>query len=511
MSRKVRVRFAPSPTGPLHIGGVRTALFNYLFAKKHNGTFILRIEDTDRTRFVEGAEKYIRQALSWCGIKPDESTEKGGDFGPYRQSERKELYKKHALLLVREGKAYYAFDKADELDEMRKRLTEEGSSIRHYNAFTRDKMRNSFTMSEEEVQKRLDNGETYVIRFNMPTDREIVMTDIVRGTVKVNTKELDDKVLFKSDGLPTYHLANVTDDYHMKISHVIRGEEWLPSLPLHYLLYESLGWKDAMPEFAHLPLLMKPNGKGKLSKRDGEKMGFPVFPLEWKDPKSGETSAGFREDGYLPEAFLNLMALLGWNPGTDKEIFSLDELIENFDLNRVSKGGAKFSPDKAKWFNEEYLKKYNTSELARLYMPLFEERGMKVEKDYLIKVLEQMHERITLLPDLFEEADFFFKTPEEYNPKVVKKRWKENTPEHLKAIGEALEKLPEEQFNSENTGKTVKQYIQSNELGFGAILNPVRLVLTGTGGGPHLFDIMEMIGKKETLLRIEKGLNEISK
>ena len=510
MDKKIRVRFAPSPTGPLHIGGVRTALFNYLFAKKHKGTFILRIEDTDRTRFVEGAEKYINESLNWCGITPDEGVKQGGEYEPYRQSERKDLYKKYALQLVNEGKAYYAFDTAEELDAMRERLSEQGSSVRHYNAVTRGEMKNSFTLSEDELQKKLQSDEPYVIRFNMPAERTVEMTDIVRGTVKVNTKELDDKVLFKSDGLPTYHLANVTDDYHMKISHVIRGEEWLPSLPLHYLLYESLGWKDAMPEFAHLPLLLKPNGKGKLSKRDGEKMGFPVFPLEWKDPKSGETSAGFREDGYLPEAFLNLMALLGWNPGTDKEIFSLDELIENFDLNRVSKGGAKFSPDKAKWFNEEYLKKYNTSELAELYMPLFEKRGMKVEKDYLIKVLEQMHERITLLPDLFKEAEFFFKTPEEYNPKVVKKRWKADTPKHLEAMAEALSKISEDNFNSENTEKTVKQYIESNELGFGAILNPVRLVLTGTGGGPHLFDIMEMIGKKETLLRIEKGTEKLS-
>jgi glutamyl-tRNA synthetase len=510
MDKKVRVRFAPSPTGPLHIGGVRTALFNYIFAKHHGGDFLLRIEDTDQTRFTEGAESYINEALNWCGIIPDEGVKEGGKYGPYKQSERKKLYKTATQKLIDSGHAYYAFDTPEELDAMRERLTQAGSSVRHYNASTRGKMKNSFTLSEAETTERIASGEPYVVRFNIPESREIVMKDIVRGTVKVNTKELDDKVLFKSDGLPTYHLANVVDDHAMEISHVIRGEEWLPSLPLHFLLYESLGWKDEMPEFAHLPLLLKPNGKGKLSKRDGEKMGFPVFPLEWKDPKTDETSAGFREDGYLKEAFVNLIALLGWNPGGDKEMFSMQELIDVFDLNRVSKGGAKFSPDKAKWFNEEYLKKYDTDELADLYIPLLEEKGFSTDKSYLKKVLEQMRERITLLPDLFSEAEFFFKTPETYNPKVVKKRWKEDTPAHLKAIAEALEKLPKEQFNSENTEKTVKHYIESNELGFGAILNPLRLVLTGTGGGPHLFDIMDLIGKDETLLRIKKGTEVLS-
>lgn len=506
MSKKIRVRFAPSPTGPLHIGGLRTALFNYLFAKGQGGDFLLRIEDTDQTRFVKGAEEYINEALSWCGITPNEGVRQGGDYGPYRQSERRELYKKYALQLVANGKAYYAFDTPEELEAMRERLTQAGSSVRHYNYVTRGEMKNSFTLSKEDVQQRIDSGEAYVIRFNMPSERQVEMQDIVRGTVRVNTKELDDKVLFKSDGLPTYHLANVTDDYHMKISHVIRGEEWLPSLPLHFLLYEALGWKNDIPQFAHLPLLLKPNGKGKLSKRDGEKMGFPVFPLEWKDPKTGCISAGFREDGYLKEAFINLIALLGWNPGTDEELFSLEELTQKFDLNRVSKGGAKFSPDKAKWFNEQYLKSYNTSDLADLYMPLFADRGIETEKDYLIKVLELMRERISLLPDLFDEAEFFFKTPSEYNPKVVKKRWKADIPEHMNKIYEALETLDENAFDLANTEAAVKKYIEDNELSFGKILNPLRLLLTGTGGGPHLFDIMDMIGKEESLLRIKKGV-----
>ncbi|MEA2041765.1 MAG: glutamate--tRNA ligase [Bacteroidota bacterium] len=509
MKNKVRVRFAPSPTGPLHIGGVRTALFNYLFAKKHGGDFLLRIEDTDQTRFVQGAEEYINKSLAWCGMTPDEGVNEGGDYGPYKQSERKDLYQKYAKQLIENGHAYYAFDTAEELDAMRQRLTEAGSSVRQYNVLTRGEMKNSYTLSDEEVKQRIDSGKPYVIRFNIPADREVELKDIVRGTVRVNTKELDDKVLFKSDGLPTYHLANIVDDYLMEISHVIRGEEWLPSLPLHYLLYEALGWEDEMPEFAHLPLILKPNGKGKLSKRDGEKMGFPVFPLEWKDPETGDISAGFKEDGYLQEAFINLLALMGWSPGTDEELLSMDYLISSFELERVAKGGAKFSPDKAKWYNEQYLKNYNTTELAELYEPLLEERGIKVEDSYLTEVLEQMRERISFLPDLFTEAEFFFKTPEEYNPKVVKKRWKAGIPEHVQNVHDALQALDAEDFSTEKTEEAVKKYIQDNDLGFGKILNPIRLLLTGTGGGPHLFDIMAMIGKAETLLRLENGIKNI--
>ncbi len=509
MSRKIRVRFAPSPTGPLHIGGVRTALFNYLFAKKNKGDFILRIEDTDQTRYVNGAEEYINKSLAWCGITPDEGVEQGGNYAPYRQSERRELYKKYAMQLVEEGKAYYAFDTAEELDQMRQRLAEEKSSIRHYNFATRDKMKNSFTLSKEEVQKRLDEGQPYVIRFNMPNDRVVEMQDLIRGTVTTNTKELDDKVLFKSDGLPTYHLANIVDDYSMEITHVIRGEEWLPSLPLHYLLYEALGLKEKMPQFAHLPLILKPNGKGKLSKRDGEKMGFPVFPLKWENKDTGEVAAGFREDGYLKDAFINLIALLGWNPGTERELFNIEELIEEFDIKKVNKAGAKFSPDKAKWFNEQYIKSYDINDLAELYLPMFKERNIDTEKDYLIQVLELMRQRINLLPDLFKEADFFFKTPSEYNPKAVKKHWKTETPQHVTTISSLLQQIDDKDFNAKNTRAVIKQYIEENELSFGKILNPIRLLLTGTGGGPDLFDIMATIGKSETLLRIDA--NKISK
>ncbi len=510
MSKKIRVRFAPSPTGALHIGGVRTALFNYLFAKSQGGDFLLRIEDTDQTRYVPSAEEYINKSLEWCGITPDEGVRQGGDYGPYRQSERKEIYAKYARQLVADKKAYYAFDTAEELDEMRRNLEASGSSVRHYNFLTRGKMKNSFTLSEDEVQKRLAAGEPYVIRFNIPKDRIVEMHDIIRGTVKVNTNELDDKVLFKSDGFPTYHLANVTDDYSMKISHVIRGEEWLPSLPLHVLLYEALGWEKDMPQFAHLPLILKPNGKGKLSKRDGEKMGFPVYPLEWTEPGTNDTAAGFRDDGYLKEAFINLIALLGWSPGTNEEVFDMENLIKVFDIRKVNKSGAKFSPDKAKWFNEQYIRTYDIDALTELYLPLFEARNITVERSYLTKVLGLMRERISLLPDLFDEAGFFFKTPEEYNAKGVKKHWKVGISEHVLKITVLLKKINPEEFTAENIKETISTYIKSNELGFGKILNPIRLLITGTGGGPDLFEIIVTIGKDEAILRLEKGMAVLS-
>ncbi len=509
--KKVRVRFAPSPTGPLHIGGVRTALFNYLFAKKHGGDFILRIEDTDQSRFVEGAEEYIMESLDWCGLKVDEGVKQGGEFGPYRQSDRKGIYKKSADKLLESGNAYYAFDTPEELDEMRKRLEEKGSSVRQYNAATRGEMCNSFTLTEDELNEKIERGVPYVIRFNIPENEDVNMTDIIRGDITVNSSQLDDKVLFKSDGLPTYHLANIVDDYLMKISHVIRGEEWLPSLPLHVLLYKSFGWENEMPEFAHLPLLLKPNGKGKLSKRDGDKMGFPVFPLKWEDPKTKEISAGYREDGYLKEAFINLLALLGWNPGTEQEIFSIEELIAQFDLKKVSKGGAKFSPDKAKWFNQHYIKEMPDEDLAELFKPIIEAKGHKFDKEYTEKVAGFVKERTILLPDFWEQAAFFYETPTEYNAKAVKKRWKADTPDTMKSIHDILCNIPENKFTTENTEEQVKNFINSKELSFGKVLNPLRLLLTGTGGGPHLFDIVSAIGKVETLMRINKGIAEIIK
>ncbi|NPA67189.1 MAG: glutamate--tRNA ligase [Chlorobi bacterium] len=509
--RKVRVRFAPSPTGPLHIGGVRTALYNYLFAKKYNGDFILRIEDTDQTRYVEGAEDYIMQSLKWCGISVDEGINEGGKYGPYKQSERKDIYKKYIQILLDNGSAYYAFDTPEELDAMRKRLEEEKSSVRQYNRFTRGQMKNSFTLSEKEVSDKINAGEPYVIRFNIPENENITVKDIIRGEVNVNSSQLDDKVLFKSDGLPTYHLANIVDDYLMGITHVIRGEEWLPSLPLHVLLYKSFGWENNMPEFAHLPLLLKPDGKGKLSKRDGDRLGFPVFPLEWKDPETGEIASGYRENGYLPEAFINMLALLGWTPEDDNEILSVEQMIKEFDISKVHKAGARFSPEKAKWFNKQYIIKMPNDKLAALLLPEVEKKFPGTDILYIEKVAGMVKERMNFLSDFCDQASFFFETPESYNPKVVKKRWKEDTPETLSNIFNLLKDVPLHKFTSEYLENSVKAYIEKNELNFGKVLNPLRLVLTGTGGGPHLFDIMEAVGKEETLLRIEKGINEIKK
>ncbi len=511
MHKKVRVRFAPSPTGPLHIGGVRTALFNYLFAKKHNGDFLLRIEDTDQARYVSGAQEYIMNSLKWCGIKIDEGINEGGNFGPYKQSERKNIYKKHIQILLDNKSAYYAFDTPEELDFMRKKLENSGSSVRHYNFQTRKEMKNSFTLSEDEVKQKIKSGHPYVVRFNIPENEEITVKDIIRGEIKVNSSQLDDKVLFKSDGLPTYHLANIVDDYLMQISHVIRGEEWLPSLPLHVLLYRSFGWENKMPEFAHLPLLLKPSGKGKLSKRDGDQLGFPVFPLEWKDSETNEISAGYRESGYLPEAFINMLALLGWTPEGDREILSLEDMISEFDLNKVHKSGARFSPEKAKWFNQQYIINTPDEKLTDLLLPKVEKIFPDVDALYVEKVVGLVKERMQLLTDFFEQASFFFETPEKYNPKVVNKRWKEDTPKLMSEIYDILKNIPEIKFTAEHTEQAVKTFIEKNELSFGKILNPLRLVLTGTGGGPHLFDIISAIGKEETLFRIEKGIREIKK
>ncbi|HOO83982.1 MAG TPA: glutamate--tRNA ligase [Prolixibacteraceae bacterium] len=430
-NQKIRVRFAPSPTGPLHMGGVRTALFNYLFARKHGGDFLLRIEDTDQTRYVPGAEEYIMEALRWCGIKIDEGVQEGGPCGPYRQSERKALYKEFALRLIESGNAYYAFDTPEELDALRAEYESRGETFT-YNAATRGQLRNSLVINATEVQNMIAQGEKYVVRFKMPVNIDVTESDIIRGTVTFNTDRLDDKVLFKSDGMPTYHLANVVDDHLMQITHVIRGEEWLPSMPLHVLLYQKLGWKS--PQFAHLPLILKPVGKGKLSKRDGDKMGFPVFPLQWTDPFTNEVSSGYREDGYFPEAFVNMLALLGWNPGTEQEIFSMDELIEAFDLSRVGKSGSKFDPEKTKWFNHQYMMLKPDTEVAELFNVLLKEKAIDVPFEYIVKVVTMLKERATFLPDIWEQGYYFFETPSTYNEKDVKKRWKEGVPEMIEQI-----------------------------------------------------------------------------
>tara|TARA_Y100000589_G_scaffold317298_1_gene343129 strand:+ start:58706 stop:60247 length:1542 start_codon:yes stop_codon:yes gene_type:complete len=512
MDKKVRVRFAPSPTGPLHMGGVRTALYNYLFAKKHGGDFILRIEDTDQTRYVPGAEEYIIESLKWCNLIPDEGVGFGGEYGPYRQSERKEtgMYRTYAEQLVENGYAYYAFDTPEELEQMRENLKKAGVAAPQYNAVTRNSMKNSLTLSAEEVKSRIENGDPYVIRIKMPRNEEVKFKDLIRGWVVVNSNNLDDKVIFKADGMPTYHLANVVDDYSMKITHVIRGEEWLPSGPLHVLLYKYLGWEEEMPQFAHLPLILKPDGNGKLSKRDGDRLGFPVFPLEWKDPKSGEISSGYREKGYFPEAFVNMLALLGWNPGTEQELFTLDELVQAFSLERVGKSGAKFDPDKTRWFNQQYLRKKSNEELAELFIPELEKAGIdvaKFDKEYIAKVCGLMKERATFVREMLEGI-YLFKAPENYDEKTIRKKWKENTPEIIKSLREKLAAIDD--FSSENIEKTFKAYLEENNLGFGAVLPNLRVLITGVGMGPSLFEICALLGKDETLKRIDTGLEKLA-
>ncbi len=503
----VRVRFAPSPTGPLHMGGVRTALFNFLFARKYGGTFVLRIEDTDQTRYVEGAEQYIMDSLQWCGLGFDEGVYEGGDYGPYRQSERQKLYRQYAEKMVREGTAYYAFDTSQELDAMRKRLKEQKSDIQHYNAVTRGAMKNSLTLDEEEVNRRINEGAPYVIRFKMPEEQHITVNDRIRGEVEVNTNQLDDKVLFKSDGLPTYHLANVVDDHEMKISHVIRGEEWLPSLPLHFMLYEALGWGNEMPEFAHLPLILNPDGKGKLSKRDGQKKGFPVFPMQWTDPESGETFPGYKESGYLPEAFINILAFLGWNPGTERELYTLDQLIEAFDLDQVGKAGSKFDPDKAKWFNHQYLMEKSDNDLAELFMPVLREKGIEASREYVSQVCHLVKERVYLIGEIWEQSYFFFQPPREYDSKMVKKKWKAHTPGLLGELKDHLTQL--EPFEAEAIKQTVQEFTQEKEIGMGQVMLPLRISLVGTGMGPDVAQIAEMLGKQETIRRVEQAIRNI--
>ena len=498
MSTKVRVRFAPSPTGPLHIGGVRTALFNYLFAKKNNGEFILRIEDTDQNRYVEGAEQYIIDALNWCNIPFDEGPGKEGKFGPYRQSERKPLYEEYVKILLEKGKAYYAFDSSESLDTQRKEHEEQGKTF-IYNWHNRLKLDNSLSLMPEEVTKRIANGDAYVIRFLTAPDEKIALNDIIRGNMTIDSNVLDDKVLYKSDGMPTYHLANIVDDHLMEITHVIRGEEWLPSLALHQQLYEAFGWQA--PEFAHLPLIMKPVGKGKLSKRDGEKLGFPVFPLNWNE------SVGYKEEGYFSETVVNFLALLGWNPGTEQEIFSLEELTNLFSLERVNKSGARFDPDKTKWYNQQYLQQKTDAELAELYLPILQEKGIEAPISKIEKVVSLIKERAVFVADFWELSDYMFVSPNSYDEKASKKQWKEDTSSIMSEVHDVLASVAE--FSSEKTEQIVKKWIGDKELSFGKVMPPLRLIIVGEMKGPHLFDILEFIGKEESLQRIKTAINQL--
>lgn len=500
--KEIRVRFAPSPTGPLHIGGVRTALYNYLFAKKNGGKMILRIEDTDQTRFVPGAEDYIVESLRWCGIKFDESDIEGGAYGPYKQSNRKHLYKQYSDILLNKGMAYLAFDTAEELEAHRKEAESHKETF-IYSCLTRKGLRNSLTMTEDEVNKLLADNVPYTVRFLMPENKEIVMHDLIRGEVRVNTNTLDDKVLFKSDGMPTYHLANIVDDHLMEISHVIRGEEWLPSMPLHIMLYQAFEWEA--PEFAHLPLLLKPDGNGKLSKRDGDRLGFPVFPLDWNDPKSGELSSGYKQAGYFPEAFINMLALLGWNPGTEQEIFTMDELIAAFSLERCSKSGAKFNVEKTKWFNHEWLIRKSDAEIGEVYQQwLHEEKNIDVELDYASKIAGLVKDRVNFVKELWDQSFFFFGAPTSYDEVTVKKRWKENSAQTMLQAAEIIKTI--EPFDLATIDATLNAWITDNNLNMGLVMNGLRLMLVGAGKGPHIGEILELVGKEEALSRIEKGI-----
>ena len=497
MSKNVRVRFAPSPTGPLHIGGVRTALFNYLFAKKHNGTFVLRIEDTDQNRFVEGAEQYIIDALNWCNIPFDEGPNKNEKFGPYRQSERKHLYREYADKLIASGHAYYAFDTAETLDSKRKEY-EANKQTFIYNWHNRLELDNSLALSAEETKNRLDNGDDYVIRFKSPQDQTLHLNDCIRGDIKIDTNVLDDKVLFKSDGMPTYHLANIVDDYLMEISHVIRGEEWLPSLALHVQLYTAFGWEA--PEFAHLPLILKPTGKGKLSKRDGDKLGFPVFPLEYTSPE-GDVSKGYKEEGYFGEAVINFLAFLGWNPGTEQELFNLEELIAAFDLERVNKAGARFDPDKIKWFNHHYMQEQSNKVLTEIFKTMHSKLD-NIDVNYIAMVVGLIKERATFVSDFWELSSFFFVAPKNYDEKASKKAFKEDTKDLMTHLVSVVANV--EIFEVETLLQEIKGWITTNDISFGKVMMPLRLALVGALQGPDVFDIMYLIGKNESVKRIEK-------
>ncbi|MBQ7471964.1 MAG: glutamate--tRNA ligase [Prevotella sp.] len=498
--RRVRVRFAPSPTGALHIGGVRTALYNYLFARKHGGDLVFRIEDTDSNRFVPGAEEYIIESFYWLGIKFDEGVSFGGNYGPYRQSERRDIYKKYVKQLLDNGKAYIAFDTPAELEQKRNEIPNF-----QYDARTRGVMRNSLTMSEEEVQQCISDGEQYVVRFKVEPGREVHVNDMIRGDVVIKSDIVDDKVLYKSaDELPTYHLANIVDDHLMEISHVIRGEEWLPSAPLHVLLYEAFGWADTMPTFAHLPLLLKPEGKGKLSKRDGDRLGFPVFPLEWHDPKTDEVFSGYRESGYFPEAVLNFLALLGWNPGTEQELFTLDELVEAFDISRCSKAGAKFDYQKGIWFNHEYMLKKSNEEIAKLFAPIVANNGIDETMERITAVVGMMKDRVSFVKELWPLCSFFFIPPTSYDEKTVKKRWKEDSAQVMTELAELLEGLDD--FSLENQEKEVHAWVEQKEYKLGNVMNAWRLTLVGEGKGPGMFDISAFLGKEETLRRMRRAI-----
>ena len=503
----IRVRFAPSPTGPLHIGGVRTALYNYLFAKKHKGKIILRVEDTDQSRFVKGAEDYIIKSLNWCGINFDESIVSGGNFGPYRQSDRKSLYLEYANQLVKNNFAYYAFDTSEELIEMRDNMKKAGVPSPQYNSITRKNMQNSLSLSEDEVNKRITKGDDYVIRIKMPRNEEVKINDLIRGWVSVNSNNMDDKVIFKSDGMPTYHLANVVDDYLMKISHVIRGEEWLPSAPLHVLLYRYLGWEDKMPEFAHLPLILKPDGNGKLSKRDGDRLGFPVFPIEWKNPETGDISSGYRESGYFPSAFINMLSFLGWNPGTTQEIFSMPELIDTFSLERVGKAGAKFDFDKTRWFNQQYLRAKSSEELSEKLQEILKEQGIVKDNKFVAQVCEQLKERATFVNDLWELSSFFFQSPKQYDEKSFAKIVNNNSRELMSELTQVLNNISD--FTTENIQTEVKAWIGKKEVGFGKVMQPLRLALVGAMQGPDVFEIIFMIGKTQSVERIKNLIETV--
>lgn len=499
---EIRVRFAPSPTGPLHIGGVRTALFNYLFAKQHKGSFILRIEDTDQTRFVEGAEEYIIESLKWLGLEPDEGVGFGGEFGPYRQSNRKEIYTKYAQELIQSGNAYYAFDTAEELEELRTAAEKKGENFT-YNYLTRKELNNSLNLSVEETQSRIDSGQAYAIRFKTPENQIIKLKDLIRGEISIDSNTLDDKVLFKSDGMPTYHLANIVDDHLMKITHVIRGEEWLPSLALHELLYKAFAWET--PEFAHLPLILKPEGKGKLSKRDGDKHGFPVFPLEWKTEEG--ISKGYREEGYLSEAVINMLALLGWNSGTEQEIFSMQELIDSFSLEKVSKSGARFNPEKTIWFNHQYLQKKSVQEILPEFEFILKKENLKFSSEFNSKVIELLKERADFIYQIFELGRFFYVAPQSYEEKAVKKAWKEDTAELISEFSAELKEI--EDFTSSRLHDLIQSFITKKEIGFGKLMMPIRLSLVGSLQGPDVPLIMELLGKAEVLERIKAIINHL--
>jgi glutamyl-tRNA synthetase len=501
MHQKRRVRFAPSPTGPLHIGGVRTALYNYLYTKQQGGDFILRIEDTDSSRFVPGAEDYIQETFNWLGLVFDESPEKGGTYGPYRQSERKDIYKKYVDYLLVKGAAYIAFDTPEELDAKRSEIPNF-----QYDASTREGMRNSLTLPELETQSLINNGTQYVVRIKVVPGEDILVNDMIRGEVVINSSVLDDKVIYKSaDELPTYHLANVVDDRLMEITHVIRGEEWLPSAPLHVWLYRSLEWEEHMPQFAHLPLLLKPDGKGKLSKRDGDRLGFPVFPLEWVDPVSGEVSSGYRETGYLPDAVINFLAFLGWNPGTEQEIFSLDELVRAFSFDRCSKSGAKFDVEKAKWYNHQYILRMADDKLAELFEPVLEAKGIRAPREKVAEIVSLVKERVHFVNELWDQVAYFFTAPDSYDEKTVRKRWKQDTPEHMRQLAGLIRQMDD--FSAENQENIVMEWIQKNGLHTGNIMNAFRLAIVGEGKGPHIFHITKIIGKEETIERLERAVS----